>query len=78
MVDDVLTSKLKVEKIKSNLGMAFNNILELHFADLMASISFYKLEKVSTLTSNVYLGYFKALLPDLNRAMILVTKDKFC
>ncbi|CCG24217.1 Csf1 protein [Candida orthopsilosis Co 90-125] len=77
MVDDVLTSKLKVEKIKSNLGMALNSILELHSADLMASISFYKSEKVSTLTSNVYLGYFKALLPDLNRAMIFATKDKF-
>ncbi|CAL1217687.1 unnamed protein product [Candida parapsilosis] len=75
VVDEVLSTRLKVEKVRSNLALN-GNIFELHSADLMASVSFAKQEEVSTLNSNVYVGYFKAVVPDINRAIRLATKDK--
>ena len=74
---DVTSAKLKVDKLRSNLLMDHCNILEIHTSDLMALVSFCELENVSALTSNVNLGYFKALIPDVNSGITFATKDKF-
>ncbi|KAI5968016.1 CSF1 [Candida margitis] len=76
IINDVVLSKLQVERLRSNLGFDLNNLLELQASDIMASMSFCKQEKFSMITSNVSLGYFKAMLPDLNRGMKLATEDK--
>ncbi|KAI5962052.1 CSF1 [Candida theae] len=75
-VDNVLSTKLKVDKLRSNLVIDHRNILEVNAADFAASVSSCESEKVTALTTNVNLGYFKVLIPDFNRGALLATKDK--
>ena len=73
--NDVLLSRLFWGRLRCNLSLARQSMLELQFADLLALINLDALEQTRLISADLSISYIKLFAPDLQRVLEITSHE---